>query len=944
MSPLFKKILFFLATAITLIAATNDQIIDAIKANPSLLDSPQTKQYLQQKSTPTTARTAVSETPINLLDTNITKKRTETLRNDGEKPINAFKEMTKSPLTIESQDDYYQRLMMKQIKQKSKPLERYGLEFFTNRNNVDLASLPVPEDYRLVPKDTLNVTLYGPKNDVLNLTIDKEGNVVLPTFGPLHIGGLSYSEAKKSLTQALIATYPNVGVTVAITQFSTIQLTVTGEVEAPGLYNLSSFATLKDALIAAGGITQTGSMRHVMIKRGSKLVATIDLYALIRGQNTTPLLLRAGDTIVVPVAGAMVWLDGAVKKPAIYELKGRETLSDILTIAGGLSAQASKYDITITRYGNNDHIDILSVTSSQASTTPLKDQDKIVAYPIDKSNTYGITLLGNVVKPGFYPLPKEGMTLDAIFQNEMAHGGLRKIFLENTAFDYAMIKRTTSDMKEEIIGFSLINALEGKEKIKLHNRDELYILNRDYMSSAPSVSIYGECIARPGEYRFYPGLSVTDLIMTAGIGLAKKESNLSDTNLTESNTTKVSLLDRNDTNVSLPPCVIDKTKIRVLSYDENFSVTTTIVDITSNPRYTLKYHDRVIVYAGYTTNPLAFATISGEVTKAGDYEVGNGMTIIDFIQAAGGLTDKADRTKIEIVKNSIIQGKRQQKVITLSWEEALKSSYKIERYDTVNIRRIPMWDEKKIVKIYGKVMYPGEYVIQDGDKLSDLIKRAGGFTPTAFIDGAVFTRLDVKKMQEEGLKRQLKDLEQKIVALSATPTKAGETQQDKTMLLSLLGSLKAQATSIDLPGRLNVKLNRDMSLLAQSSYDIILKNGDALYIPEQEDSVVVMGEVMNPTAMIWNASYSAESYIQKAGGYKDSADESNAFVIHANGEAEKLTSGYFTFNATKVGRNDTIIVPMKLQLSSGIQFAKDITAILYQLAVSVSALKTIGAF
>ena len=170
MSPLFKKILFFLATAITLIAATNDQIIDAIKANPSLLDSPQTKQYLQQKSTPTTARTAVSETPINLLDTNITKKRTEALRNDGEKPINAFKEMTKSPLTIESQDDYYQRLMMKQIKQKSKPLERYGLEFFTNRNNVDLASLPVPEDYRLVPKDTLNVTLYGPKNDALNLT------------------------------------------------------------------------------------------------------------------------------------------------------------------------------------------------------------------------------------------------------------------------------------------------------------------------------------------------------------------------------------------------------------------------------------------------------------------------------------------------------------------------------------------------------------------------------------------------------------------------------------------------------------------------------------------------------------------------------------------------------------------------------------------------------
>lgn len=888
----------------------NATIIQAIKANPALLDSPQAKAMMQDAKTTTASISTKVETPVNNIvketkdDENISSKAPSTTISDD---INSF---YRSPLSIEKNDDYSKRLIARQIKESPKELKRYGIEFFNNKNGMDLASLPVPENYKLVPKDVLNVVLYGPKTDNMSLTIDKDGTVVIPSFGPLQIAGLLFSEAKKTITDALIAAYPNVGVTVNISQFSSIQVTLAGEVAVPGIYNVSSFSTIKEALISAGGLSANGSMRAVSIKRQGRIYATIDLYTIIRGTGRNDPLLRAGDIIIVPIMGKSVIVDGDVKRPAIYEAKNDTTIANLIAYAGGIQASASKNDIRITRYEGHQGMKVFNISLTESQKMIVMDQDKIYIHDLDKSNLRGITLYGNIVKPGFWPLSSDGTPLKEFFGREISQNTLRGVFLEDTYFDYAIIKRTNSNLKEELIGFSLSDALSGKEKILLKNRDELYILNSSAIAPIPVVKLSGECVLKEGEYKFFDKMTLDALLSTAG-----------------------------------SKCLIDKQKVTIVSRDKNtLRPSVRVVDTTDKKSVYLNEFDEISVIGYYTTNPVNQASIAGEIYKAGIYPIADsGFTVRNLILSAGGMTDKASMDKIEIVRYEIVDGVRERKVLSITRDIAMsEASVALLPYDEVTVFKIPQWNERKSIKLVGKVKYPGEYAIEDGETLSDVLKRAGGLTALAYSPGAVFTREDLKKRQMEGMERQMKDLENRIIYQATQPVEAGQTSADKMQLVSLIGTLKEDINSTKPVGRLAIRLDADMKKFAGSSSDVVLKDGDALYVPEREDSVMIQGEVLNPNAVVYQASFSADEYLAKAGGLKESADEDNIFIVHADGEAESYKSGLFASNVV-VGPGDIIVVPMHISSYSGMQFAKDITAILYQLAVSAAALTTIGA-
>ncbi|MEF3191331.1 MAG: SLBB domain-containing protein [Campylobacterales bacterium] len=927
-----KKFLLFLLCAIvtTLLGAdidpaTKAQLMEAIKANPALLDSPEAKQFIkQQKGTTATTPTAVSEQPFN--DINTTKKfsarnsmdfnRTEDINSTEEfadttpKKTRSIDELLKNPLHMKCSADLFKDLVTRQIKESKQPLTRYGEEFFSNKNKIDLAALPVPDHYKITPKDTLSIVLYGPRSDNLSLTVDKDGTIIIPAFGPLRVAGLTFKEAKRVITNALAQAYPNVGVAVNITQFSTIQVVLAGEVEAPGVYNVSSFSTVKDALIAAGGVGKNGSMRDVIVKRGNRILKHIDLYRIIRdGDRRQELLLEASDTIVVQTADAFVKLDGFVKRPAIFEPKKGETLADILYYAGGITADASRYDLKIKRYNKNRNIEIISVTLDEAKKTTLYDGDEVYVYNLDEANLKSVTLYGNIIRPGAMELPKEGMTLQALLAPLIKEKTMRGVFLEETLFDYALIRRITPDLQEKLISFNLEEALSGKTPLPLYSRDEIYIFNRNAVYPTPYVKIGGECIAKPGKLRYIPQMTLIDAINAAGLS-----------------------------------CPIDEDSVTIISHEPlTFTPSIRVVNFKKNPFHPLNERDEIQTISILTTNPERNVTISGEVYKPGTFPIGQATTMRELILAAGGPTDKASPEKVELVRYVVKNGQHVRTIQTYTLDQALgENSPVLQNYDEVTLFRIPRWNERKTVKLYGKVRYPGEYTIEDGDTLNDLLKRAGGFTPEAFIEGAVFTRKDVKKLQEEGLKRQLKELEQRIITIAATPVQAGETQQAKAELSTLLANLKAQAENIDIPGRITMKLDHNLSRIENSPYDITLKDGDALYVPELENSVVVMGEIMNPSAIIHTPGLTFNDYINKAGGLKESTDEGAIFVIHANGEAERVSQSFFFASGTNIGPGDTIVVPMKIRTYSGMQFAKDITAIIYQLAVSVAAIKTIG--
>jgi polysaccharide biosynthesis/export protein len=914
----FKQILsLLLASSLMLSGADNAAIVAAIKANPALLDSPQAKAMMQKNGQVSDANSTITQAkPVNDVEFvgNISEIKPDLDESKGfkkEKQSISYDSLTNSPLRIEANDEYLQRLAQGQIVASldKTPLKRYGIEFFSNKNGLDLASLPVPENYKLVPKDILNVVLYGPKTDNMSLTVDKDGAVVIPSFGPLHIAGLSFGQAKKTITDAMMAAYPNVGVTVNISSFSTIQVTLAGEVAVPGLYNVSSFSTIKEALIAAGGLTANGSMRSVSIKRNGRVISTIDLYTVIRGTSRDNTLLRAGDVIVVPVLGKSVIVEGAVKRPAIYEAKAATTIANLISYAGGIQAVASKNDIKITRYEANKGVKIFTVSLEQANRMIAMDQDHIMIHDLDKSNLRGVTLHGNIVKPGFWPLAKEGTSIKEFFTREISNNTLRGVFLEDTYFDYAIIKRTNTNSKEEIIGFSLSDALSGKVTTTLKNRDELYILNRSVALEKSIVKISGECISRTGEYKYFDKMTLAALLSTAGTR-----------------------------------CPVDKTKVSIISRDPATQQRVArVVDATSS-NIPLQEFDEVSFISFYTVNPDRNVTIRGEINVPGSYPIGTqDFRLNSLIKAAGGLSEKASMDKIEVIRYVVENGTRTRKVYSVDMQKAMSDDAPVlQAYDEIMIFKIPSWNEAKSVTLKGKVRFPGTYPIEDGDTLNDVLIRAGGYEKSAYVQGAVFTREDLKNRQREGMERQIKDLESRIMYIATQPTQAGEAASDKSQLVGLLGSLKEEIKKTPMTGRLSVNLDTNLSRFSGCASDILLKDGDALYVPDREDSVVVQGEVLNPNAIVYDEKLSGKEYLVKAGGLKDSADDENIFVVHANGEAQTLSGGLFSPDVV-IGPGDVIVVPMYISTYSGMQMAKDITAILYQLAVSASALYTIGA-
>ncbi|NWF66322.1 MAG: capsule biosynthesis GfcC family protein [Campylobacterales bacterium] len=280
----------------------------------------------------------------------------------------------------------------------------------------------------------------------------------------------------------------------------------------------------------------------------------------------------------------------------------------------------------------------------------------------------------------------------------------------------------------------------------------------------------------------------------------------------------------------------------------------------------------------------------------------------------------------------------------MSLKDVENNDFKLENYDEVTIFKVPKWYEDLKIEITGEVMYPGIYTIEEGEKLSDVIVRAGGFTNNAFIEGALFTRDSVKKMQEKAYRDSLIALKKDATTLAATPTEAGQNAQDKMKLVEAIDRLLADAENYAPIGRVSINLDKDLEKFKNSSYNVTLKNKDKLVIPSFNETISILGEVFNQNTVIFEDGKDVSYYINKAGGLKDSADEDSIYIIHANGDAEKYDAGTFLFGQnSKILKGDTIVVPMKIDVTNDIQIAKDITSILYQMAVTVASMHTVGA-
>jgi protein involved in polysaccharide export with SLBB domain len=265
---------------------------------------------------------------------------------------------------------------------------------------LDMA--PVPPDYLIGPGDELRIRVWGQVNFSANVRVDRSGEVYLPQVGQVHVAGMPFSELDSHLRSAVSRVFRNFDLTVDLGQIRAIQIYLAGEARRPGVYTISSLATLVDALFASGGPSASGSFRHILLRRAGAEVTDFDLYSLlIHGDKSKDVKLQSGDVLFIPPVGPQIAVTGSVRAPAIYELRAGETLADAVADAGGPSAIAAQTRVSIERIDEHRDRSAMEVAWDQAGmATPLADGDLVQLYSIIPRFQKTVTLRGNIANPG----------------------------------------------------------------------------------------------------------------------------------------------------------------------------------------------------------------------------------------------------------------------------------------------------------------------------------------------------------------------------------------------------------------------------------------------------------------------------------------------------------------------------------------------------------------
>jgi protein involved in polysaccharide export with SLBB domain len=393
-------------------------------------------------------------------------------------------------------------------------------------------NMPTPANYRVGAGDEIVLNIWGQTQLTYQLTIARDGYVLIPDVGKVQVEGLSMQQVREKLIQQMSQIYEGLrqGKTNATTfldvslgKLRTIQVFVMGEAFQPGGYILSGMSTVFTALYYAGGPNPSGSLRQLQLIRDEKNIATIDFYDFaLYGKKTSDVRLQEGDIIFIPPAGKRAAVTGNILRPAIYELKPEESFSNLLKFAGGLMFDSYFKRVHIervvpfalrTQY-SKDILDVdlefQSVETLYSSKEKIEDGDVVSIFSVNKERENLITLSGNVWKPGSYELTPGMRIKDLIIKGD----GYR----EDTFLDRGVIIRVRQeDLKQEIFPFNLRMAMQSDEtqNLILQRLDEVIVYKEEFFHPRFPVTITG-AVQNPGSYKRTENMTVADLLIMAG--------------------------------------------------------------------------------------------------------------------------------------------------------------------------------------------------------------------------------------------------------------------------------------------------------------------------------------------------------------------------------------------------------------------------------------------
>jgi polysaccharide biosynthesis/export protein len=775
---------------------------------------------------------------------------------------------------------------------------RFGMAVFENgTRDPELIpmDLPAGPDYVVGPGDGLSISLWGGVSQRLYRVVDREGRVALPDVGPVPVSGKTLADVQQNLQQVLRTQFRDVSVDVSISQLRTIRVYVVGDVVNPGAYDISSLSTPLNALFAAGGPTPQGSLRIVKHYRGGQLVQEVDLYdLLLHGVKAGLAPLENGDTVMVPPIGPQVTIEGMVRRPAIYELKDEKNLASVLDLAGGLLPSAALQHIEVQRTVANQEETMVSLDipngddASQAtqklSAFAVHDGDTIRIFPIAPYNQNAVYLEGHVIRPGDYSY-HAGMRVTDLISSY-------KDLLPEPATSYAEIIRLNApDFRPSVDSFNLAKALaDPAQSPLLQPMDTVEIFGRYDFENAPTVSVWGD-VRGPGTFRTAGEIRLADAIHLAGGLSADAEAN--------------------DVQVFR---YLDDGKLKIFSVDLRQALAG---DPTQN--IMLVSRDRVLVHRDPDSIEPAVVYVKGDVAQPGRYPLTTNMKVADLVRAAGGLEPSADPNVADLTRYMWIGGKTldgQHDSIELA--AALKgdssADVPLRNGDVVTIRELPGWNDLGAsISVTGEVKHPGTYGIQPGERLSSILKRAGGLEADAYPYGAVFQRQQVRDLQMKDQEDLILRIKNEQHDLEQMPDSDPAQKQAKQAALAQYETTLTELGENPPVGRLTIRISSDIRRWQGTATDIVVQAGDKLFIPRRPSYVMVTGQVYNATAISYRPGRSAKWYLGQAGGPNTVANTRQIFVIRADGsvvgEHSSLWGGHSLSAVLLPG--DTVVVPEK---------------------------------
>ena len=630
----------------------------------------------------------------------------------------------------------------------------FGYEIFQNNPfaNKDYLIGNIDENYILGPGDEIRIYVWGSHVYQAQARIDLNGNVELPNNGMFFASGYTFETLKKKLRNFLGKSYSGLisspqasFIDVSLTQLRPVSITVLGETNAPGPHLVNGLATVLNALYASGGVKITGSLREIKVYRKNKLIKTIDLYDYItQGALKKDIRLMNNDVIFVPIRNNSITLNGAVKKPAIFELKKEEGLNELIVFAGGLNANASLKNVSISRIKSfeerakdevyNRYITSINLFDLKAAKEDyaLNDGDIISVKNILEKVLNQVSITGPVKRPGTYAI-SEYPNIHSLIVTA-ADSLLPRVYM-----DRVHLYRTNEDGTRNFYSFNLTNVLEGTENFNLKNEDRVELFSLDHTEGDDrTVSITGFG-TKDEEVSWNENLTMYDVIFS-----------------------KVSLKDK-DFQTQVLNSRVDLKRYNTetgMFYKKSYN----LLDVLSQEENEkLLPRDRIVLYSK-SLNTILNKTVSinGYVKKPGVYTLTENMTAEDLVLLAGGYQEYAiqetaivSRPKFDVDKGEISE--EFDVLLDLDYilgtsKNKTETAFYLQHHDVVHIRQMPGVETMKSITVSGEVRYPGVVSLTNKKQnLKEVLNKAGGMTPFASLESSYILRgglpfiVDMKK-------------------------------------------------------------------------------------------------------------------------------------------------------------------------------------------------------